>query len=81
MMIGEAPWEDYHHHSHLQDKKEDYSSGLNHPSVFDFLSNTINMTDLKRNLSNIEETVAVNISTKPNIVENIHVGNLVLLQN
>ena len=25
-------------------------------------------------MSNIEETIAINISTKPNIVENIHVG-------
>ena len=28
----------------------------------------------ERNLSNIEETSSINISTKPNIVENIHVG-------
>jgi len=42
MMIGEAPWENYHHCSHLPDYHENYSSNLNHPSVFDFLSNTVN---------------------------------------
>ena len=49
MMLGEAPWEDYHHHSHLPDYHEDYSSDLNHPSVFDFLSNTINTVDSEDN--------------------------------
>jgi len=45
MMIDRAPWEDYHHHSHLLDYKEDTPSDLHHPSVFYFLSNTVNMVD------------------------------------
>ena len=47
MMLGEARWEDYHHRSHLPDYNEDYSNDLNHPSVFYFLSNTVNMVDFK----------------------------------
>jgi len=47
-MIGEAPWEDHHHRSWPQDNNEDYSSDINHPLFFDFLSNTINMVDLER---------------------------------
>eukprot|EP00253_Pinus_taeda_P009010 PITA_09010 len=74
MMIDGAPWEDYHYHSHLPDYKEDCSSDLDHPSVFDFLSNTVNTVDSEQKLSNIEETITINISTKPNVVENIHVG-------
>jgi len=74
MMIDGAPWEDYHHRSHLPDCKEDSSNGLDHPSVFEFLSNTINMVDSERNLSNIEETIAINISTKTDVIENIHVS-------
>eukprot|EP00253_Pinus_taeda_P026101 PITA_26101 len=54
--------------------KEDNSSDLHHPSVFEFLTNTINTVDCERNLSNIEETTAINISTKTDVVENIHVG-------
>lgn len=73
-MIGETPWEDYHHYSHLQDNNEDYSSNLNHPLVFYFLSNIVNKVDSKWNMSNIDETTTINISTKPNVVENIHVG-------
>ena len=75
-MIGEEPWEDYHHHSHLPDDIEDYSNELNHPSVLDLLSNSVFIDTIEsgRNLSNIEETISINILTKPNIVENIHVG-------
>ena len=49
MMIGEAPWEDYHHCSHLSNYHEDYSSNLNHPSVFYFLSNNVNTVDSEDN--------------------------------
>ena len=45
MMLGEEPWEDHHHRSHLPDYNEDYSNDLNHPSVFCFLSNTVNTVD------------------------------------
>eukprot|EP00253_Pinus_taeda_P003608 PITA_03608 len=73
-MIDGAPWEDYHHRSHLLNWKEDNSSNLDHPLVFDFLRNTLNTVDSERSLSNIEETTAINISTKTDVVENIHVG-------
>ena len=74
MITGEAPWEDYHHRSHLPDYKEDCSSDLDHPSVFYFLSNTINTVDSKWNLSNIEEIITISIPTKPDVVQNIHVS-------
>ena len=73
MMIGEEPWGDYHHRSHLLDDIKDYSNELNHPSIVDFLSNFVDTTDSQHNLSNIEEKISINISTKPNIIENIHV--------
>ena len=41
MMTEGEPWEDYHHHSHLPDNREDYSNELNHSSVVDFLSNFV----------------------------------------
>ena len=75
MMIGDKPWEDYHHCSHLPDDIEGYSNELNHPSIVDFLLNSvfIDTVESERNLSNIEETISITISTKPNVVENIHV--------
>jgi hypothetical protein len=74
MMIEGAPWNDHHHRSLLPECEEETHHDLYHPSVFEFLTNTVNTVDSERNLSNIEETVAINISTKSDVVENIHVG-------
>jgi len=45
MTIDGAPWEYYHHRPHLPDYHKDYSNDPSHPSVFDFLSNTVNTVD------------------------------------
>ena len=69
MSAGE-PWEDYHPHSHLPDYEENYLSELYHPSIKNFFLNSlpINAIDSKRNLSNIEETISIDILTKPGVV-------------
>jgi len=46
MMIGEAPWEYNHHHSHLLDDIEDYSNELNHPLIVDFLLNSVRVDNV-----------------------------------
>jgi len=74
IVIEEGPWKHYHHRSLLPYCEEDTTNDLYHPSIFDFLSNTVNTEDSEQNLSNIEETITINISTKTNIVENIYVG-------
>ena len=76
MMVEGEPWEDYHHRSHSPDYEENNLSELYHPSIQNFFSNSfpINAIDSERNLSNIEEMISIDISTKPSIVENIHVG-------
>ena len=76
MMLEGEPWEDYHHHSHLPDYEENYLSEIYHPPIKKFFSNSlpINAIDSEGNLSNIEETISIDISTKPGIVENINVG-------
>ena len=76
MIIGEEPWGDYHHHSNLPDDNEYYSNELKHPSIVDFWLNYVKVEtiDSERNFSNIEETISINISTKPNIIEKIHVA-------
>ena len=45
MVIEGAPWDDYHHHSLLPDCEENTPDDLYHPSVFYFLSNTVNTVD------------------------------------
>ena len=73
MSEGE-PWEYYHHRSHLPDYEQNNLSKLYHPSIKNLFSNyfPIDAIDSKRNLSNIEETISIDISTKPSVVENIH---------
>ncbi|WP_208081174.1 hypothetical protein, partial [Bacteroides uniformis] len=70
------PWEDYHHHSHLSNYEENNLSELYHPSIKNLCSNSfpINGIDFEQNISNIEEMISIDISTKPGIVENIHVN-------
>ena len=69
------PCEDHHHRSHLQDYEEDNIIELYHPSIKTFFSNSlpINAIEFEQNLSNIEETISIDISTKPGVVENIHI--------
>ena len=49
MMIRETPWEDHYHRSNLPNYHEDYSRNLNHPSFFDFLSNTVKTVNSEDN--------------------------------
>ena len=42
MVIDGAPWNDSHHRSLLPGCGEDTQNNLYHPSVFDFLSSTVN---------------------------------------
>lgn len=74
MAIEGGPWKYFHHRSLLPNGEEENPNELLHPSVFDFISNIVNTVDSERNLSNIEEMTAIDISTKTNVVENIHVG-------
>ena len=45
MVIEGAPWNDSNHCSLLPDYEEDTQNDLFHPSVVDFLSNTVNTVD------------------------------------
>lgn len=76
MMIEEEPWADYHHLSHLPNHIEEIPNELNHHSIIYFLLNSvfIDTFDSERNLSNIKETISINISTNLGLVEKIHVG-------
>ena len=76
MMLEGEPWKYYHHHSHIPNYEENNLSELYHPSIKNFFLNSfpINAINSERKFSNIEETVSIDISTKPGVVENIHVG-------
>lgn len=75
MITKEEWWEYYHHQSHLPDQIKYVSNEPNHLSIVDFLSNFvfIDIVYSEWNLSNIKETISINILTKPGILENINV--------
>ena len=70
MMLEGEPWKYYHHRSHLPDYEENNISELYHPSIKNFFLNylPINAIDSEQNLSNIEETISIDILTKIGIV-------------
>jgi len=45
MAIEGGPWKDFHHRSLLPNGEEDTPNELLHPSVFDFISNTVKTVD------------------------------------
>ena len=79
MSLEELPWGDGHHRSSfmpslgaMTDCLERYATQVPSPP----LQTPILMQEVfsEGNLSNITQTVPINISVKPGIVENIHVG-------
>ena len=75
MMLKEEPWLDSHHWSHHPGYIENSLTELYRSIVVDLFTNfiSIHAFNSDRNLLNIEEMISINISTKPGIVENIHV--------
>jgi hypothetical protein len=75
LSIKEVPWDDNHDRSNLDEIKKDiHSIFLN--SVFDSPQFPILTQDTtsKGNLGNISSTIAIDISIKEGIVENVHLG-------
>lgn len=75
MMLDETPCDDNDHQSYfpeiLEKKFEDFYS----PNVTDTLRGSISIHEVnsKKNLTNIEETILLDISIKPEVIENVHI--------
>jgi hypothetical protein len=78
-VMEDTPWDDGHHHSILfleQRTIENYQQ-ISTPSTVVFISTIPKSTHdvfSEGNLSNISPTIPLNISIKPGIVENVHIG-------
>jgi hypothetical protein len=75
----DTPWDDGHHHSILflePETIESYQQILNLSTVvtISFVPEPIHDVLYERNLSNISSTIPLDISIKPRIVENVHIG-------
>jgi hypothetical protein len=79
MSIEDTPWDDGHHHSILfleQHTIEGYQWILT-PSTIIIISTVLESTHdmfYEGKLSNISPTIPLNISIKPGIVKNVHIG-------
>jgi hypothetical protein len=80
-VMDETPWDDGHHHSILfleQHTLENYQRISTLSTVF-FISTVFGSSHdvfVKGNLSNISPMIPIDISVKPGIVENVHIGAL-----
>jgi hypothetical protein len=80
LSIDEVPWDDNHHRSSflppLEEIQEDIHSIPPPPDVVDSPQSPILTQDTisEGNLGNISSTIAIDISIKEGIVENVHLG-------
>jgi hypothetical protein len=78
-ILAENPWDDGHHHSILfleQQTLENYQR-ISTPSTVVVITTVPESTRdvfAEGNLSNISTTIPIDISVKPGIVENVHIG-------
>jgi hypothetical protein len=78
-VMADTPWDDGHHRSILfleQHTLENYQRILT-PSIVVVISTIPHSTRdvfVEGNLSNISPTIPIDISVKPGIVENVHIG-------
>jgi hypothetical protein len=79
MSVEDTPWDDGHHHSILFLEKhtiEGYQR-ISTPSTIVIISTIPESTHImfyEGNLSNISPTIPLDISIKPGVVENVHIG-------
>lgn len=79
MTGAERPWDDLHHQSYFLLDLHEVESKLSNPSSSGSVHKILNSLApshifSKSNMSNILETILVNISKNPNIIENIFIG-------
>jgi hypothetical protein len=74
MSLEETPWDDSHHHSSFFLKPETIET---HPDTLvlpEILTDSHHDVLSEGNLGNISTTIPIDISVKPGIMENIHIG-------
>ena len=77
MSVEDLPWEDLHHRSsflpELDHFEDDFASIFTTEYVKE-PQNPLKNPDSELNLENMSRTIPIDISVKPGIIENIHIG-------
>ena len=77
MFIDDLPWEDLHHRSLFLPEIDHFENDFSSIFMTDYVKEPQNLKQnlySELNLGNISRTVLIDISVKPGIVENIHIG-------
>jgi hypothetical protein len=79
MSMEDTPWDDGHHHSILLLEQHNLKSyqQVSTPSIVVVITSVPDSTHdvlYKGNLRNISPTIPLDISIKPGVVENVHIG-------
>ena len=79
MSSDELPWDDLHHRSSFLSDLDKLESEFSSIFTIDYVKEPQNPTliihlDSEKKLGNISTTILIDISIKPGIIENIHIG-------
>ena len=79
LSMDELPWDDLQHRSSLLPELDRFENDFSSIFTIDYVKEPQNPTsitylDSETNLVNISTTVPIDISVKPRIIENIHIG-------
>ena len=77
LCVDDLPWEDLHHRSLFLPKNDRFENKFSSIFTTEYVKepqNQMKHLDSELNLGNISRTILIDISVKPGIVENIHIG-------
>ena len=77
LSVDNLPWEDLHHRSSFLPELDHFENDFSSIFTTDYVKgpqNPLEHPDFELNLENISRTVSIEISVKPGIIENIHIG-------
>ena len=77
LCVDDLPWEDLHHRSLFLPENDHFENDFSSIFTTEYVKepqNPMKHPDSELNLGNISRTIPIDISVKPRIVENIHIG-------
>ena len=77
LSVDDLPWENLHHWSSFLPELDHFENDFSSIFTTDYVKepqNPLQHPDSELNLGNISRTIPIDISVKPGIIENIHIG-------
>jgi len=77
LSVDDLPWEDLHHRSSFLPEPDHFENDFSSIFTTDYVKepqNPLQHPDSELNLGNVSRKIPIDISVKPGIIENIHIG-------